>query len=887
MKRFRIQQWAVSALVALHVLSAGSTAFSQITLRGRVVDPEGGLITGAHIGLRGSLQATFSNVHGRFLLRGVPAGLCTVEVRLVGFRRLRKEVTVSRADSTERVFVLTPMVYSLQGIDITAGIRSGTDPSSAFTLTSMPPRDVQRRAGAGEDVLRTLQSSPGITSANDFSSQLIIRGSGPDQNLIVMDGIEIYNPYRLYGAMSMFNPQTVRSISVFTGGFPVRYADRLSAVVDVTNRDGSLTRGPFSARANLSLTNLNMVAEGAFLLETREEEDSARADLYYTENAPPWNGSWLLSTRRTYYDLIAGPIVRSSGIAKGEVILPTFQDFQFRLSLQPDYRHKIVFTGITNRDRATLNEAPAAGSIKEITLDDLTFNDVAGLQWTWTHSPDLIGQYSVSFYQNGGSNTFKGQQNAAISFGFNMSSEEYERLKDSLVRAGIDAPRLLRSAGAYNFLFRKFALDATLTWQASSDHTIEGGIAYKRLLNDIDLGVRFDPRIFAIRRSNFRFSMLPDAYASSVNSDQIGAYVQDTYRVGEHFTIEPGLRADYLGILRRAYISPRVSVVYEWNPSTRLRAAWGIYYQSPGYEKSFLPGYDIYLSNTTYDLSSGHARALRAERAVHTALSWETMVTPEWQLRLEGYTKSFRDLVFPKIVTGTVYRTERIEGKDITSPDGWTLPSAVPGDSLTTLPDNSGSGSSFGGEIVLQKVFAGGESGIHGWISYAYGKATRERHGWTYPFDFDRRHTLSVVLGWRMASWLDINVTFTYGSGFPNTPPVAFTPRMYDVRDSVTGQVTPAIDTDWRGVVFVTDRGGLRNLNSGRLPDYHRLDLRATTYTDWWGWEWSLYLDIMNVYNRRNVAIQEYYLERSTLQNQTIQTTMIPFLPSVGFTIAF
>ena len=87
--------------------------------------------------------------------------------------------------------------------------------------------------------------------------------------------------------------------------------------------------------------------------------------------------------------------------------------------------------------------------------------------------------------------------------------------------------------------------------------------------------------------------------------------------------------------------------------------------------------------------------------------------------------------------------------------------------------------------------------------------------------------------------------------------------------------------------MFTVNRGGLHNINSGRLPDYHRLDLRATTSTSWFGWNWSLYIDVMNVYNRKNVALEEYYVDRETLAIRTIQTLMIPFLPSIGATIVF
>ena len=71
-----------------------------------------------------------------------------------------------------------------------------------------------------------------------FHLKLVVRGSGPDQNLIIMDDVEIFNPYRLYGVVSMFNPDAVSDVNLMSGGFPAKYGDRLSAVLDVTNREG-------------------------------------------------------------------------------------------------------------------------------------------------------------------------------------------------------------------------------------------------------------------------------------------------------------------------------------------------------------------------------------------------------------------------------------------------------------------------------------------------------------------------------------------------------------------------------------------------------------------------------------------------------------------------
>ena len=94
-------------------------------------------------------------------------------------------------------------------------------------------------AGAGENIYRVLQTLPGVAAVNDFDSRLSVRGGGPDQNLTMMDGVEIHNPYRLFGLTSAFNPETVANFELITGGFNAQYGDRLSSILIVDNRPGS------------------------------------------------------------------------------------------------------------------------------------------------------------------------------------------------------------------------------------------------------------------------------------------------------------------------------------------------------------------------------------------------------------------------------------------------------------------------------------------------------------------------------------------------------------------------------------------------------------------------------------------------------------------------
>ena len=145
--------------------------------------------------------------------------------------------------------------------------------------------EIFRVAGSIDNVFRTLDTMPGVASTDDFGSRLAVRGGTPDQNLTVMDGIEIHNPYRLFGITSAFNPETVENFDLTAGGFGVAYGDRLSSLLIVDNRRGSRD---FQGATALSITDGNVVLEG---------------------RTPIWdNGTWLFSARRTYYDLIAGRV---------------------------------------------------------------------------------------------------------------------------------------------------------------------------------------------------------------------------------------------------------------------------------------------------------------------------------------------------------------------------------------------------------------------------------------------------------------------------------------------------------------------------------------------------------------------------------------------------
>lgn len=89
------------------------------------------------------------------------------------------------------------------------------------------------------DPLKSITLLPGIKNGGEASAGIYVRGGGPDQNLVLLDGIPVYNPNHLLGFFSIFNGEAIRDIEVLKGGIPAEYGGRLSSVIAVTTCDGN------------------------------------------------------------------------------------------------------------------------------------------------------------------------------------------------------------------------------------------------------------------------------------------------------------------------------------------------------------------------------------------------------------------------------------------------------------------------------------------------------------------------------------------------------------------------------------------------------------------------------------------------------------------------
>jgi outer membrane receptor for ferrienterochelin and colicin len=835
-------------LFFLPLSAAAQTATATATLSGEVRDESGASLPAAEITITASVDGivttTQSDTAGRFELSGLAPGRYTVIAERQGF------VPAVIADlvlnpGASRSVILELRVPSVSEV-VSVGAERGP-PDAAPSTIAVAPQAVQSVAGAGENIYRVLQTLPGVTAVNDFDSRLSVRGGGPDQNLTVMDGVEIHNPYRLFGLTSAFNPETVESFELITGGFSAKYGDRLSSILVVENRPGSAATG-FGATAALGLTDANVIGEGRL---------------------PGMNGSsWLVTGRRTYYDLIAERIVDAD--------LPSFADLQARADVQMRPGHKLTVFGLNSRENTDarfddLDDGNGDGEGAGDEFVDIltsTLNDLGAVSYSAAIGTRAYSRTTASWYRNRELIDFNG--------GFRTGSRRSNR-SDS------GAEPLASIIFTRNLSIRDLALRQELTVNAGASHLIEAGFESHTLDTTWRWRISGDRNFDAANGSSGQGgSGIPSLLDSRQASHRAGVWLTDRWTIGDRLRVEPGVRVDWSGITREAIASPRIALVADVADQTRARLAGGLFTQSPGYEKLLQSDYFL-------DLSDAGDLSLSSERAWHALASVERRMPAGLALRVEGYYKDFDRLVLGRLET-----SDEVAARVATYAFPDELSSGIPrAPQVTSIPANLGSGRAYGVELYAAKAATSASSRLTGWASYTWGRAETTAYGRTFAADYDRRHALSVVGSYRLSRLIEVAATIRAQSGFPYTPAIGLRPATLEDPATAGTDVTrivPLFD-DQGLLVWSADYGDSSNFNTGRLPVFARVDARVTFRPRWSNDRWQLYVEVINVLNRDNasdLSTELVYDPDSDRPRLTeVRSGRLPLLPTLGIRYRF
>jgi Carboxypeptidase regulatory-like domain/TonB-dependent Receptor Plug Domain len=501
----------VPALLAAQGPDAGVVA-GRVTVRsdtGILAPAQGATVT-----VIGTTLGTTTGADGRFVLERVPSGPLTVRVRLLGYRMVERGIRVRAGDTVRVDVTLQPEAQLLSTVRIDA------HPSDLETFVSKPnvatvaigAPDMVVIPSAGEpDVVRVAQLLPGVVARNDFNTGLNVRGGEADQNLILLDGHPIYNPFHLGGLFSTFMDATVGGIQLMTGAFPSRYGGRLSSVLDVRSAED---RRP-GVHASVDLSALAATARVAGSL------GGAR-------------GTWSLAGRRTYADAVATVFTKN-------VFPYHFRDFHGHATYTIAENVRLAVTAYGGRDVLDANlaafesdSAPSRASEGRWAFN--WGNRVLGA----TISKDLgaDARIPVVGWRLGESATIE-QRVSASDFSTLLDLGDGAFAQRSRIRDIRVGGSLLTRAGAH-------------------DRTIGYEIATHR--------IRYASGSSQTSTTQFDLVQRPVSVA---------AWVDDLWRLSPRWIVEAGLRGEGLTGRRWAALSPRVSVKYFATPELAVTAAAG------------------------------------------------------------------------------------------------------------------------------------------------------------------------------------------------------------------------------------------------------------------------------------------------------------------------
>ncbi|MFZ1525979.1 MAG: TonB-dependent receptor [Saprospiraceae bacterium] len=242
----------------LLLLYSGFVLRSQSgTLRGHVYDAQSGSpLISANLQLMDTNTGTITDVNGFYFFTNVPPGDYNLVATYVGYDSISVPVKISPNTIIYKSLTMTESSVQLSEVSISSS-REKSRSTVNISQISVTGRQIKTLPSVGgeSDIAQYLQVLPGVISTGDQGGQIYIRGGSPIQNKILLDGLNIFNPFHSVGFYSVFETELIKNTEVYTGGFGAEYGGRISAIVDITTREGNkkrmsgfLSGGPFMVK---------------------------------------------------------------------------------------------------------------------------------------------------------------------------------------------------------------------------------------------------------------------------------------------------------------------------------------------------------------------------------------------------------------------------------------------------------------------------------------------------------------------------------------------------------------------------------------------------------------------------------------------------------------
>ena len=780
----------------------------KFTISGYVTDGTSSeTLIGANILESRQQQGTTTNPYGFYSIT-LPAGETELSFSYLGYTTRQYRLELSK---DTLINVLMQDNNQLEEVVIVSDKAEAGITATQMGAQEIPIAQIKNTPSIlGEaDVMKTIQLMPGVQAGVEGSAGLYVRGGGPDQNLILLDGVPVYNVDHLFGFFSVFTPEAVKKVTLFKSSFPARFGGRLSSVVDVRSNDGDMKK--YHGTLSVGLLSSKIQLEGPIIRDKT---------------------SFNISARRSYIDLIAKPFM-----LKDDKISYYFYDINAKINHKFSDRSRLFLNFYNGKDSYYFKTTDSSSSMYKDKMSLNWGNTIATARWNYIFNQKLFSNTTVAY------NKYRMDANSTVYTKTNLIESISESNYHSNYHSGICD---------WSYLI-------DFDYNPTPAHRIKFGAGY--LHHDFRPEVatsKIQEKEDGITKQDTLYNSISN---STIQAHEVSAYIEDNFDIGSRLRINVGLHLSMFRVQKRNYFSaqPRVSARYQLTRHTALKASY-----------TKMSQYIHLLSSTPIsmptDLWVPVTSKIKPMQAHQYSLGSYYTGLPGWEFSVEGYYKQMRNVL------------EYKEGVSfLGSSSGWENKVEM------------GKGRSMGIEFMAQKT----TGKTTGWIAYTLAKSDRKfavggiNNGERFPYKYDRRHNLSLVVNHKFSNRIDIGASWIFSTGGTAT-----------IAEEVTAIIRPGEDA-------IQQKDYIEKRNNYRLPASHRLNIGVNfnkkTKHGVRTWNISLYnaYNAMNptmIYSNNSGGYTSYiknqedgkvYLQYIPAKRKITKLTLLPCVPSVTYTYKF
>lgn len=686
---------------------------AHLTLYGRIIDSssEEGLAY-ANILINRKNEGTASDQNGFFQISNVPADLCTVMVHYIGYHPgeiIARDLT----DSTFLRIKMRQKPVEMQPITVTAEKIPRLAIATQAHEIEINPGETSFLPGASHaDILQTLQRMPGSNAVSEHFDGLYLQGGTPDQNQVLFDGIPIFHSEHLWGYMNVLNQPAISQVRLKKAGFPARYGDKLSSVIELEGQSGDSDKWQIGLGADFvsayGFVQLPITKNMKCFITARHSFSQLNRRGIYDD----FEDFLFLVKRKYQTDLLHGEIYN-------------FYDLTGKCCYQASARNEFAVTFFRTQDKIDITKPSSKSGTRLGDRIETWHNLGIGLNWkhSWnrafrSHATVVLANYVNEYF-----------------YRYSLSEKMKQTFPDSsgILHLNDDIHINERYIDEIGQIILKINNELTISpyWD----------IEFGGEISHITIGHQFPSESWWNRISLPSIPEFQIDIPASTSTWEKTIYFQNIIKYRQSPQISIGLRTASFEPLKRIQFELRLTLERKWGEHFKLDLAWGQYYQYL-HRITIGPGDFVPMRTSFYWALSDES--LKPEFAEHKTAGFQYTAS-HYGFEVSAYRKDYKNLLH---LLPYDYR-ERDKQK------------------YRYL--DQGEANSKGLEIFLQK-----KTGfLTGWLSYHLSKTDyqfqRVNQGVTYVADHDRTHTIKLVGCLRRRGWT-FSVVYAYATGSPYTP---------------------------------------------------------------------------------------------------------------------